>query len=209
MLTLSKRTADATKLLSSLERDSKLQQVLSQHVTSQVLEQAVQYVTATYRCSEAEAEEAIEHRIRAIQHLVSARLTNRHAQAGGQIVIPPTRDNPVGRTVPVAKVQPAAPPPTESKLLIDATPDETAADKAKTVTAPLKDSGETRQQQLVTSIKALKVAVADVAQKMFQVELLEDGVGECITKNIDIISAACSKQTATSVKTMISPLIGQ
>lgn len=214
MIPLSKRQADATKLQSSLERDEQLATLLfNQQLTPVIQQQAIEYVTQAYSCSAADAEEAITHLIRTRNSQRVGTLSNRGAQLTDppkQIVIPPTTGNPIGRTVPVDKLaDEVASPVADPKLTIDATPSDTTDQKVEDVTKPLTDDGGTRQQKLVASIKALKVAIAEVAKDMYSVELLDEGQGKVISKVIDAISAACSEQTAKSVKSLVSPLLGQ
>jgi len=206
-LPLSRRQADASKLLTSLESDQQLQSWIAQPIDEQAMQNLIAYVAQAYGASDTDAEEAIQHLIRGLQQRRQGTLTNRRLGQDAQIVIPPTAENPVGRTIPVEKA--STPPPAQKPLTVDATPTPTTETKEDAVTKPLKDSADTRQQKLINSIRALKVAIATVALDMYSVELLEDGQGKVVTKVIEQISAVCAEQTADSVKALVSPLLGQ
>ena len=201
MITLSRRQADASLLLSSLEHDQQVKAALAQQLDDDAMQKLIGYTTETYRCSEADAEEALQHILRGITEQRQGRLTNRVAQ---QIVIPPTDDNPVGRTVPIAK----AAPPTAKPLTVDATPTITDKDKVDDLTKPVVDKAESRQQQVIDAIKAEKTAGALLVKAMFALELSEEEQGKAITKIIEVYSNLAAEHTANTVKTMVSPLIG-
>lgn len=134
----------------------------------------------------------------------------KRGQEQKSITIPATSTHP-SRTVPVNDTPPPTAGPAKD-LTIDADPTSTdeanPAEKAEDLTKPVADTASSRQQKLLNSIKALKIAIAEVAKDMFQTDLLEEKQDKVVTKCIDAISAAQSEQTADTVKTMASPLIG-
>ncbi len=194
---LSSRAASQDSLLLKLQRDPSLAQSLKQHIDQSKLIELIQYVISSYSCSETDAESALNSLIRSHAHLISASLSNRKADTS--ITIPATTDNPVPKKVPIPEKDPS----------IDATPANTTEKKVEDVSESVSDDQDSRQQQLINSIKALKLVAADLAKAMYGIELTEENQGKVVTKVIEAISDCSAEQTAETVKSLASPLIGE
>lgn len=203
---LSERHANTTPLLTSIEQDQRLQaSLLSGRVDESKLQQAIQYVVDQYGCSETEAEEGLGHLLRQQVQLSEGRKARKaQAQPGKQIIIPPTIDDPIGKKVPVEKVS----APKTEPLTINAQPSNTQDQKLQDVTKPLVQN-ENRQQGIIDAIKAVKVAVADLGQKMYNLEMSEENTGVVMEKIIESVSHAMADQTAKTVENMASPLLSR
>lgn len=205
-MVLSRRVADATNLLRMLQGDNKIiNTIVTQPVNMDNLKQLVHYVSSHYSCSATDAEEALHHLIRQRGQNRQSTLTSR--KAADHIVIPPTADNPVGKKVPL-KPKPADGTSGDQAATIDPTPANTEQQKVEDLTKSATDDQSNRQQQLINSIKALKVVANDLARSMYGVELTEENQGKVCSKAIEAIANLSAVQTSITVKSLASPLIG-
>ena len=99
--------------------------------------------------------------------------------------------------------------PSSSTAKIDTAPAETPGQKVDDLTKPVVNPSQNRQQKVIDSISSCKVAVSGLAQAMFSLELDEEQIGKAVSKLIETVSNACAEQTAATVQSLASPLIGQ
>lgn len=198
MIALSKRVADTTTIISALEADPKLRQLLVDPKAT------LEYIINQYNCSQELAEDALRHLQRGRQEDLRTALSNRTSQQKS-ITIPGTPSNPIPRQIPVEKLQVPAP---AQNLSIDPVPANTPNEKVEDVVKPIVNEGQNRQQTVIDAIKACKVAHQTLAKAMYDVEMIADSEDDVMSKTIDAISQSMAKQTATTIKQLASPLIG-
>jgi hypothetical protein len=213
MITLSKRQADASNLLESIRKDP----VFANHFLRRgyfdqnQLKAATDYISEHYSCGESEAEAVVLSLVRGMVQHASSRLSNRSAQTN-HIEIPPTSDNPIGRKIQIADKEESEtpPPPIISKpLSIDATPATTKDEKIHDVAKPIVADQESRQQAIIDALQAHKITGNAFVRAMYGVEFTEENLGKYVGKCIEAASSIMAAQTATTVKTLVSPLIGE
>lgn len=190
---LSKRIADQTQIQEQVFADKNLPSLILQ----QSREIVKKYLIDTYKLSENQAEELLDTYLRTRAQCLATR------KQGQAIVVPPTTESPHARSIPVAK-----PTKESSPALIDASPATSPQEKAQEVSEAVTDDQESRQQQLLNSIKAIKLVVADLSKAMYGVELTEENLGKVATKVIEAVSDLSAEQTADTVKNLASPLVG-
>jgi hypothetical protein len=204
------RKADSSNLLESIRRDPVFVQsfLKNGYFDSSSLKAATNYISEHYSCGESEAEEVCLSLIRGLQQRAALSLSNRMAQ--NQIEIPPTTDNPVGRKVPLAdKPEPETPPPLNKPLNIDPTPPISKDEKIEDVSKPIISDQESRQQGIIDALQAHKITGQEFIKAMYGVEFTDENLGKYISKCIEAASSIMATQTATTVKTLVSPLIGE
>ena len=208
---LSKHVADCSNLQESLQNDPNFFERFLKHgfFGLNSLKAATDYIAEKYSCGESEAEEVALSMLRGQQQRNSSRLSNRSGQT--TINIPPTTDHPAGRSVPIndeQQVKQTPPPPVSSKLSIDPTPATTKDQKLEDVTKPITHDNETRQQAIIDALQAHKVTGNQFVAAMYGTEFTEENLGKYIGKCIENASSIMASQTATTVKSLVSPLIG-
>lgn len=200
MISLSnRRQADNNQVIVALEKDEKFLTAIQSIQNQEQIDQIAQYITEGYSCDENMAQEAIDHFIRRFR---KAKLSNRLAQS--TIVIPPTTDHPIGKTIPVAKTN-SAPKP---QVTVDATPAATPEEKEREVEKPFNDESANRQQRIINSVRSLKLIIQELSRDMYEVPLTDEHCGKVVDKVIDQIGTLSGQQTSDTVRSLVSPLLG-
>ena len=198
---LSIKTAQFDAIYEKVKQDSWVQQNLGILPT----EALISYLAETYQLAEGQAEEVAKMltRSRPVPTVTLALAKEVDAQVKN-IIIPPTTDNPVSRTVAIPEEEKEA--PDETKVPLSSKQPEEAKQVLET---SVEDQQKTRQEQLQNSFRAMEVVLADFSKAMYGLELTHDSMGKVMESIIDKVSDVAAEQTADTVKQLASPYIAK